>query len=232
MSQSEYDLFLTHLQNGTASGDPTRAGPALGRQVFTLANFIATARRRHFVGSAGGEIPPPPAPFAEIKPALLMGDLNIDANAAGSGTAAATLSTLGHDKDLWSTSGVPVTVSDGTTRGLGITADSTQAFGAGATPLPVLSPTRHTTGTRIDQFLLFEGVYPAEYLTRARIVVPLFMNTTLITWELIAGSGTDLSDHYGVATSLVSEEVFWVEPSGSFIPTDGATVSGSDSPLR
>ena len=30
-----------------------------------------------------------------------MGDLNIDANAAGSGTAAATLSTLGHDKDLW-----------------------------------------------------------------------------------------------------------------------------------
>ena len=59
-SQSEYDLFLTHLQNGTASGDPTRAGPALGRQVFTLANFIATARRRHFVGSAGGEILPPP----------------------------------------------------------------------------------------------------------------------------------------------------------------------------
>ena len=94
---------------------------------------------------------------------------------------------------------MPVTVSDGTTRGLGITADSTQAFGAGATPLPVLSPTRHTTGTRIDQFLLFEGVYPAEYLTRARIVVPLFMNTTLITWNL----SLDLEQTFPITMELL-----------------------------
>ena len=232
-SFSEYDVFLTHLQDPSASGDRTNAIAALAAQVETLRDFIASARRQHVVGPTSSH--PPSAPrFLEVRPALLMGDLNIDGDDP---TEPVGLSSLGHDRDLWRTTARSAGLSDNPTTPtdesrlsrisddlttpavdesviltMGVTSDTVNAFHRDSPPVPIISPSRHRIGRRIDQFLVFDGVYPVDYLTRARVVIPHFGNTRMVLWELTDASGVDLSDHYGVATTLSSEHIYWVEP--------------------
>jgi endonuclease/exonuclease/phosphatase family metal-dependent hydrolase len=214
----ELDIFLTHLQNNNETdldGSKTKALAANRLQTRQLASFIRQQRRKHVIGWRG-DIPPPPPRWFEVRPALVIGDFN---NPAPWGPAENPSLTAAFGlSDLWVETGTaPRHANEG------ITSDHFRAFEPEKTPLPLRSKRRHRKGGRIDYMLAGRGSYPWNDLRPARVVVPRWGRTRIRTWELVEASGVDLSDHYGLLTTLAETRIYLVESTLSPPPPAGTT---------
>jgi endonuclease/exonuclease/phosphatase family metal-dependent hydrolase len=130
---SEYDMFLSHLQNPSPE-IPERieesARDTVKRQLTHLASFVE-------------------ANSSPLRPALLMGDLNT--NATRPELYEDFKRRLDPGEDLWVTTGVHRLYP------LGATSDGTKSFSSDSSPLSVNSPERHKAGSRIDYFVSWQG---------------------------------------------------------------------------
>lgn len=163
-----YDLFLTHLQNPS----PDLPVPDSGPGKTPVDKLFLQLRHLHAFIQANGH---------PERPALLMGDLNIDGQDVDSNSYQALRTILGDPADLWLTSG------EG---GQGFTFDEHNSFPASADPLPVDSPRRHQAGERLDYFF--------SWAATTRLWHPVHTRTAIVNWQ--SSPGRDMSDHYGLLT--------------------------------
>lgn len=176
-SPAGLDLFLTHTQNPTPLAHSPNRGPGASglekveMQLLQLATFIGMHT-------------------SPARPALLMGDLNVDGLKAGQYRD--LLRRLEGPEDLWLTSNAAGwAVSNGrieeveTSRG--ITFDAASDFYDESARTPAGNG-RNREGKRIDYLLSYPG-------TRYR---PAYQDTRTVA--LYTERGRDLSDHYGLMT--------------------------------
>lgn len=127
-----------------------------------------------------------------LLPAVLFGDLNV--NVLEPMKQAQIDARLHSPKDVWEISG------DKRRWPLGITSDDHRAFEwlrlkKNKEPdLPINAPSRNKSGKRKDLMLAWEG----------RELSPVFSNTEVVQEE--SSLGRDLSDHYGIRTTISSRE--------------------------
>lgn len=166
---TQYDVFLTHTQNpgeGNTEAERARSREALSLQLDAIAVFIA-------------------AHSSPERPALLMGDLNVNGNDSAKRLdlmrRLGRPASLDEPVDLWPVRG-----------GLGLTSDDASSFEAARRGTPPSDPWRFRRGSRIDWFLSWPG-------TR---FWPSYENTQVLVWQF--GEGNDISDHYGLKTRQVN----------------------------
>ncbi len=116
-------------------------------------------------------------------PALLMGDHNVDGNTPA--LHAKLVGSLTNAK-----SGAPVDIWQSIGSGPGFTEDAVSSFKPDKAPLPLSSPLRGLNGRRTDYFFSWNG----------QKFIPHYTDIQVKRIEILPGR--ELSDHYGVMTTL------------------------------
>jgi endonuclease/exonuclease/phosphatase family metal-dependent hydrolase len=162
-----YDVFLTHLQNPDASsilaallnyGPGSSAIDKIRYQLDHVHSFIQACSSPEC-------------------PALLMGDLNV--NAAEKPSYDDMCTRLGSPTDVWGLCNKDAP---------GYTLDDAASFDPEDPPRPVDDPERHKRGQRVDYFWSWRD---------GQLWRPYFDEANVVLWE--ASPGRQLSDHYGVS---------------------------------
>lgn len=207
----EFCVIGTHLQNGSATSCPE---PLSGAGVGAGAKGKREAQLRHLDSWILG--------IRDLDlPVIVVGDFNINANTQG---GRETLHTnLPGARDLWPE--YQMWLPAGEERKTGITSDKKSTYETGK--LSMKSKDRGKDGTRLDLVLLDQGERVTAHINEIRVITP----------ELSADSGVDVSDHYAIkatftmatvthkSTRKVRKTIAWLQYLHALELTDGGIVN-------
>jgi len=187
----EYDVFLSHTQNLAPIVGEDDAKEALGRQIRHLAAFIRSCREPAY-------------------PALLMGDLNVDAFDPGDRELLDLLhGELSPGLDMVPQVALPIGQTRARPQATSESDDSKiSSFNEGNDDLGDTSDKRFgPTAQRLDYFFTWRGLLYEPHFTDAQVRV------------IQSSPGKDLSDHYGIQCRLsgVTQRLPGGLPQGSLV---------------
>jgi endonuclease/exonuclease/phosphatase family metal-dependent hydrolase len=187
----EYDVFLSHTQNLAPIVGEDDAKEALGRQIRHLAAFIRSCREPAY-------------------PALLMGDLNVDAFDPGDrGLLDLLHGELSPGLDMVPQVVLPIGQTRARPQATSESDDSKiSSFNEGNDDLGDTSDKRFgPTAQRLDYFFTWRGLLYEPHFTDAQVRV------------IQSSPGKDLSDHYGIQCRLsgVTQRLPGGLPQGSLV---------------
>ena len=164
-----YDIFVTHMQSCPPELPTPNGG--LGSNCEEKLQVYQTLHLCSFIQ----------AYMSPQRPALLMGDLNLDA--LDNHVYEQNKEMLGHPEDLWKTSG------DGS---MDITYDRNGSFKKDKPLRDVNDPARHKNGARWDYHFSWRNY---------GIFKPVYASTKVLVWQ--SSPSRDISDHYGLKTQQI-----------------------------
>jgi endonuclease/exonuclease/phosphatase family metal-dependent hydrolase len=184
---TQIDIFITHMQSCPTEISNTMASRGPGNNCEEKLKNHQNPELSEFIKNN----------CSPDRPAVLMGDLN--QNARVSNDYNMLISYLSSPKDLW--------VEMGENRypdsPEGITSDSVSSFKADSEPRGVKDPSRHKDGSRYDYFFSWPGNsidHNTDFWGNKSRFSPLYDRTELL--QLQSEPGRDLSDHYGLMTTI------------------------------
>jgi endonuclease/exonuclease/phosphatase family metal-dependent hydrolase len=171
------DIFLSHTQNLTPKIDQSKARSALAAQVRQLGAFVQSCRDHRC-------------------PALLLGDLNVDAlDESDRGLLDHLYAELQPTEDLLPTFKPPESTNppkhpEATSER---TDSGVSSFNSGTDPREVADPKRFSDAAqRLDYLFSWEGT----------LFAPAYDDRNVVVYQ--SSPGRDMSDHYGVQTRLAT----------------------------